>query len=647
MSVSNYSTSPAANSSINGIDISEGCPAANVNNALRQMMADVRSRFSENEVTPQDFGAITGLDNAVARAANLAAFRAAMVELQTTGGGRFYLPPGDYYLDCSQPIYVPSNVTVEGVRGASVIRPNAASVPASTIGHVFDTGDPSAEMRAGVSIGPVVNNAGPIDPASVVNNVHFRGVTIICDYSGPDLVTNQLRGIILSFAYDSSVVDCYVTGTPNSGISTIGGGRQNWSRNDVAGCGHKCSAPASKNGLHFAGFMVTNDATLTSASIIIDGNHCYDNKDEGIAFALTKGIIVSNNVCIGNIDRGIEGDSGTAQTITQATHGQEVPADCIISGKYVDGAGSYGATSLQGITYTTANQGRITVEGNIIRNVSGTSGINVSQNANGIVRIVDNLLENVTVALNAHIIIVLADRAHVAANQIVAPAVGASTNSSGIQVFCRKSARVADNIIEGGCIYGISIMGGSASGSYALTHIAIIDNEIHGSVRDGILLAFPYNSTVSSIDVSGNSARALNSSASTSAGFIGLNGSGSASFAVTDMILMGNRFTYAGATRYPILDANIAAGSITNLVVRSNMLGAPTFPFGQRVINVAASATNLREFDNYGGLPGTPSYSVTNATADRTFDANATTIDELADILGTLIADLKAGNLPR
>lgn len=34
-------------------------------------------------------------------------------------------------------------------------------------------------------------------------------------------------------------------------------------------------------------------------------------------------------------------------------------------------------------------------------------------------------------------------------------------------------------------------------------------------------------------------------------------------------------------------------------------------------------------------------YTVTNGTIDRAYDANATTINELADVLSTLIADLK------
>lgn len=38
----------------------------------------------------------------------------------------------------------------------------------------------------------------------------------------------------------------------------------------------------------------------------------------------------------------------------------------------------------------------------------------------------------------------------------------------------------------------------------------------------------------------------------------------------------------------------------------------------------------------------TQTYTPSNVTTDRSYDANATTIDELADVLGTLIADLRA-----
>lgn len=42
MAVSDYSTTPGDNITISGINIAEGCPPANINNAFRQMMADVK-----------------------------------------------------------------------------------------------------------------------------------------------------------------------------------------------------------------------------------------------------------------------------------------------------------------------------------------------------------------------------------------------------------------------------------------------------------------------------------------------------------------------------------------------------------------------------------------------------------------------------
>jgi hypothetical protein len=46
---------------------------------------------------------------------------------------------------------------------------------------------------------------------------------------------------------------------------------------------------------------------------------------------------------------------------------------------------------------------------------------------------------------------------------------------------------------------------------------------------------------------------------------------------------------------------------------------------------------------NLGTL--TSAYTTTNVTTDRSYDANATTLDEIADVLGTLIADLKAKSI--
>lgn len=43
MAIDDYSTTPASNTSINGINIAEGCPPSVINNAIRQLMADCRT----------------------------------------------------------------------------------------------------------------------------------------------------------------------------------------------------------------------------------------------------------------------------------------------------------------------------------------------------------------------------------------------------------------------------------------------------------------------------------------------------------------------------------------------------------------------------------------------------------------------------
>ena len=73
--------------------------------------------------------------------------------------------------------------------------------------------------------------------------------------------------------------------------------------------------------------------------------------------------------------------------------------------------------------------------------------------------------------------------------------------------------------------------------------------------------------------------------------------------------------------------------------------------------NGASSATTVvhNRFDSTTVVNGTGSvlikaiessaYTPTNVSTDRAYDANSTTTDELADVLGTLIADLQANGI--
>ena len=66
MSFSAYSLTPSANLSLNGISIAENCPAANVNDALRQLAADGKelsntvNAINVSGYMPTSGGAFTG-----------------------------------------------------------------------------------------------------------------------------------------------------------------------------------------------------------------------------------------------------------------------------------------------------------------------------------------------------------------------------------------------------------------------------------------------------------------------------------------------------------------------------------------------------------------------------------------------------------
>lgn len=46
LAVSDWSTNPALNTTVGGVSIAEGCPAANVNNAERAIMAEMRAAIA-------------------------------------------------------------------------------------------------------------------------------------------------------------------------------------------------------------------------------------------------------------------------------------------------------------------------------------------------------------------------------------------------------------------------------------------------------------------------------------------------------------------------------------------------------------------------------------------------------------------------
>lgn len=62
MAVSDYSKTPASNTSISGLDIDEACDPANVNNAIRQIMADVRTDIGWRIISTATVATVASVD---------------------------------------------------------------------------------------------------------------------------------------------------------------------------------------------------------------------------------------------------------------------------------------------------------------------------------------------------------------------------------------------------------------------------------------------------------------------------------------------------------------------------------------------------------------------------------------------------------
>lgn len=109
MPFSDYSATPASNTSIAGINIAEGCSPANINNAFRQLMADART-FSDNSPTASTFmakagGTFSGTQPTyTGRGAylhhNNSAYTSARIFVQASGGSTpSGMLPGDILLE--------------------------------------------------------------------------------------------------------------------------------------------------------------------------------------------------------------------------------------------------------------------------------------------------------------------------------------------------------------------------------------------------------------------------------------------------------------------------------------------------------------------------------------------------------------------
>src|SRR5205807_1023182 len=103
--------------------------------------------------------------------------------------------------------------------------------------------------------------------------------------------------------------------------------------------------------------------------------------------------------------------------------------------------------------------------------------------------------------------------------------------------------------------------------------------------------------------------------------------------------LLGDRyFQWALELGSPLLELGVPSGA-TDALLRLLVDGSPVLEVLAGKLNLAAAQIG---FFGHAFAVQPAAYTPSNVTPDRSYNANSTSLDELADVLGTLIADLQS-----
>jgi hypothetical protein len=201
---------------------------------------------------------------------------------------------------------------------------------------------------------------------------------------------------------------------------------------------------------------------------------------------------------------------------------------------------------------------------------------------------------------------------------------GSGTNTPanegiGIAIYEVYHSSVEDNIVYNSADSGIR----SSSGTVA-RHCSIENNLSYENGNHGIELITPRFFTVLGNNCKNNAVSGIEMTGPARSVF-------------------SNNFCYNEANPLSPLYTQVngikVTGTPTNTVFMNNTCYDNTNDF----VGVASSSTVMAAFNNLidnAVQPATRTYTITNVSTDRAFDADSTTTAELADVLGTLIADL-------
>ncbi|MDX3908434.1 MAG: hypothetical protein QHC67_01250 [Sphingobium sp.] len=320
-----------------------------------------------------DVSAMTPVNQTAIRAAvtaatnDIAAFRSALIVCKYKGGGIVEYSDGIFRIAFSAAIPglgTPSNVEWRPVGDARLefdptlladinTYPGAGAARA-WLENEIGAGDPETCTRflpRAASKDACIVSPGGATLADFVHDITFEKVRIYAHIRTywkalPSPAQRwRMFGIRTQYAYNIKFNDCFVHGTPNDGLSHVGGWNIEYVSPKTSLVGYGGQKSATANGISAYGIMFRGSPALSSRDIRVDAPTTHFTKDEGVAVGgCARGVFVNNHSSFGDHDRAVEGPFPTLDTA--AIYGEEIPNQVTIDSVELDGIHEVGTGSI-------------------------------------------------------------------------------------------------------------------------------------------------------------------------------------------------------------------------------------------------------------------------------------------------------------
>lgn len=515
------------------------------------------------------------------------AIGSAVAAAKAAGGGVVFFPQGTYLVSAAI-VVDGANITLQGAgRSATIIK---------TVGN--------HQIIRGVSVAGLqvrdLQVLGDADSGKTSQRgIEWTGVSdgLIHNVWAKNLGYDGI--LLLSGCVNCTVSNCRVTGCKDDGINIGGDPVAESSGNNVVG---NVVSDCASTGIHISDRSRYSSVVGNTISGCNNGIDTYNaGAYGGYGNNSIVGNTIRNSTTIGIYIFNSSRNTVSGNNIDGATNGIYLvtASHCSVTGNVVTNCSNVGIrpNSISTDIVVTGNKLDGATTGIIMESARSVCS------ENSIRGVVDSLKLTATATQG------------IIANNLI-------TNGTGNDIEIQAAnCSVTGNRIESVGTRGIKVSGGA-------TKCSVTSNFVVGA-QAGIEVS-PADCLVAGNYLTGQTSSGIYCPASTATHIVGNRFTATQVavnlFATTNVYLADNYSTATIGTN-SVTENNTSTGTI----LANNRLDKAALLLGTTPVQIS--------------LTPTTAYTATNVTTDRAFDANATTTEELADVLGTLIADLKTKGL--